>query len=97
MGSNLGTSATSFNFQTKHCLNTQAHASPAAPPVVSQATPQAEPIGTNASTSQGEIKGRLELYSLSKAISQEANATGYFIKNHKFQLSLVTILNTTPL
>lgn len=72
--------------QAKPRLNTQPHASPAAPLVASQATPQAEPIGTNASASQGEIKDRLELYSLSKAISQQANVTEYLIKTHKASL-----------
>lgn len=84
--------------QAKPRLNTQPYASPAAPLVASQATPQAEPIGTNASASQGEIKDRLELYSLSKAISQQTllntllkiTKHRYFLSS-QFQLSPVTL------
>lgn len=74
--------ASPFPPQAKPCFNTQPHASPAPPLVASQATPQAKPPETNASTAQGE-KDKLELYSLSKAIAQQATVTKYLIKNHK--------------
>lgn len=74
--------ASPFPPQGKPCLNTQPHASPPPALVASQATPQAKPTETNASVAQEE-KDKLELYSLGKAISQQANVTEYLIKNHK--------------